>query len=83
MVGRGDAERNRAKAREHGVEFPVVLQDRWKLSKAYGIFATPVGFLIGEDGVIEHSVATGGDQILALARQGLGRERTDGRTTLR
>jgi peroxiredoxin len=83
MVGRGDLERNRAKTAEHGLEFPVVLQDRWRLSKQYGIFATPVGFLIGEDGVIERDVATGGDQILALARQGLGKERTDGRTTLR
>jgi peroxiredoxin len=83
MVGRGDPQRNRAKATEHGIEFPVVLQDRWKLSKEYGIFATPVGFLIGEDGVIERDVATGGEQILALARQGLRKERTDGRTTLR
>jgi peroxiredoxin len=78
MVGRGDIERNRAKAREHGLEFPVALQDHWKLSKEYGTFATPVGFLIGEDGVIETDVATGGNQILALARQGLGKERTDG-----
>jgi peroxiredoxin len=83
MVGRGDIEQNRAKAKEHGVEFPVALQDRWKLSKEYGTFATPVGFLIGEDGVIQRNVATGGDQILALARQGLGKERIDGRTTLR
>ena len=47
MVGRGDAEENRSKAERHGVEFPVVLQEQWKLSKEYGIFATPVAFLIG------------------------------------
>jgi peroxiredoxin len=67
MVGRGDAQENRRKAREFGLEFPVVMQDRWKLSKEYGIFATPVAFLIGKDGVIERNVAEGPEKILALA----------------
>jgi peroxiredoxin len=67
MVGRGDAQENQKKARAFGLEFPVVMQDRWKLSKEYGIFATPVAFLIGKDGVIEQNVAEGGDKILALA----------------
>jgi peroxiredoxin len=67
MVGRGDLAENRAKVEQHGFEFPVVVQDRWKLSKQYGIFATPVAFLIGEDGVIEHEVAQGVDAILDLA----------------
>jgi peroxiredoxin len=71
MVGRGDVEENRRKADEHGFEFPVVLQDRWRLSKEYGIFATPVGFLIDEQGVILRDVGTGADEILALAREGL------------
>jgi peroxiredoxin len=71
LVGRGDAEENRRKATEHGFEFPVVLQDRWRLSKEYGIFATPVGFLIDEQGVILRDVGTGADEILALAREGL------------
>jgi hypothetical protein len=67
MVSRGDLEENRRKAREHRFAFPVVLQDTWKLSKEYGIFATPVAFLIDEKGVIEKPVAIGADQILALA----------------
>jgi peroxiredoxin len=67
MVSRGDLEENRQKASEHGFAFPVVLQDTWKLSKEYGIFATPVAFLIDENGVIEKPVAIGADQILALA----------------
>jgi peroxiredoxin len=71
MVGRGDAEENRRKAAQHGFEFPVVLQDRWKLSKEYGIFATPVAFLIDEHGVIARNVGTGAAEILALAREGL------------
>ena len=68
MVGRGEPEENRRKADAYGVEFPVVLQPQWKVSRAYGIFATPVAFLISEEGVIAHNVATGMDAILALAR---------------
>ena len=71
MVGRGDAEQNKKKAMEHGVAFPVVLQERWKLSREYGIFATPVAFLIGKDGIIMRNVAKGPDQIMTLAHEGL------------
>jgi len=67
LVGRGTAEENRGKARQFGFQFPVVLQDKWKLSKEYGIFATPVAFLIGESGLIAKDVAVGKDAILALA----------------
>ncbi len=72
MVGRGNAEQNKKKAMEHGIAFPFVLQERWKLSRQYGIFATPVAFLIGKDGVILRNVAKGSDQIMTLAREGLG-----------
>jgi peroxiredoxin len=67
LVGRGAPEENRSKAEQFGFEFPVVLQEKWKLSKEYGIFATPVAFLIGENGVIASDVAVGNDAILALA----------------
>jgi peroxiredoxin len=69
LVGRGDLEENRSKAKQFGIEFPYVLQERWKLSKQYGIFATPVGFLIDEQGVIAHEVAVGPDRIIALAHE--------------
>jgi peroxiredoxin len=74
MVGRGDAEENRRKAEGHGIEFPVVLQEQWKLSKEYGTFATPVAFLIGEDGLIKKTVARGVEEILALAPQAVANE---------
>jgi peroxiredoxin len=71
VVGRGSAEENRRKAEQHGFEFPVLLQDRkWKISKEYGTLATPVAFLIGEDGVIARDAAIGRDAILALVRDG-------------
>jgi len=70
LVVRGDPEQNRLKAEQHGFQFPIVLQEKWKLSKEYGIFATPVAFLISEDGVIAKDVAVGTDAILTLARNG-------------
>jgi len=71
MVGRGDPEQNRKKVVQHRIEFPVLLQEKWKLSRQYGIFATPVAFLVGKDGVIARNVATGPDEIMTLAYEGL------------
>lgn len=64
MVGRGDVEENRRKAQQYGFEFPVVVQRKWELSKQYGIFSTPVAFLINGDGVIARNVARGTNEIL-------------------
>ncbi|HVS06652.1 MAG TPA: redoxin domain-containing protein [Candidatus Dormibacteraeota bacterium] len=70
MVSKGDLEANRQKAREHGFNFPVVLQRNWEVSKDYAMFATPVGYLIDERGVIARDVAVGGDAILRLVSAG-------------
>jgi peroxiredoxin len=67
MVTRGDVEENRRKAERFGFEFPVLFQERWRLSKEFGIFAMPVAFLIDEKGVIVKDVARGVAEILALA----------------
>ena len=74
MVSRGEPAENRRKAAAFGVEFQVVLQPGWRLSKKYGIFATPVAFLINEEGVIERDVARGPTEILALAGEALSAE---------
>ena len=71
LVARGDAEEARRKADHHGFAFPVVVQERWNLSREYGIFVVPVAFLIDEEGVIADDVARGVDEILALAPRGL------------
>jgi len=43
-----------------------VLQRQWEVSREYAMFATPVGYLIDEQGSIAADVATGVDAILAL-----------------
>jgi peroxiredoxin len=82
MIGRGDPEENRRKAEEYGLEFPIILQRKWEVSRQYGIFATPVGFLIDENGKITREVARGTEEILALASldSALGKEALGGRT---
>jgi methylamine dehydrogenase accessory protein MauD len=39
-------------AAEAGAEFPVLVQEAWKISKRYQVMATPFGFAIDEKGVI-------------------------------
>jgi peroxiredoxin len=73
MVSRGEREANQRKIEEYAIEFPVALQPGWRLSRAYGIFATPVGYLIDEHGVIVREVARGPDEILSMAQDALER----------
>jgi peroxiredoxin len=67
MVSRRDPEANRRKVEALGLTFPVALQKSWEVSRNYAMFATPVGYLIDEQGVIVADVATGVEPILALA----------------
>ena len=66
MISKGELKENRAKVKEHGLTFPVVLQQQWEISRRYAMFATPVGYLINEQGVIARDVAVGSDAIIAL-----------------
>ena len=66
MVGRGDITANESKVERHRVTFPVVVQPHWSISRLYGIFATPVGYLIDEGGTIAAPVAVGAEAIRAL-----------------
>jgi peroxiredoxin len=68
MVSRRDPEANREKVAEYGLTFPVVLQRHWEISREYGMFATPIGYLIDEQGIIAKDVAVGAEAILALVR---------------
>jgi peroxiredoxin len=66
LISRGDPAANRAKADQHGLRGPILLQKQWEVSKAYAMFATPVAYLIDERGVIAREVAIGIDAIRAL-----------------
>ena len=66
MLSRGEREVNLRKVEEHGMTFPVVLQKRWEISRLYAMFATPIAYLIDEEGIITADVAAGPEPILNL-----------------
>jgi len=66
MISKGEAKENRAKVKEHGLTFPIVLQHQWEISRRYAMFATPVAYLIDESGTIQQDAAVGVEPILAL-----------------
>lgn len=66
MISRGDVESNRCEIKEFDLTFPVVIQRHWEVSRAYGMFATPIGYLVDEDGILVADVAVGAGAILSL-----------------
>ena len=66
MISRGEPKENRAKVKEHGLTFPVVLQQQWEISRRYAMFATPIAYLTDQAGVIENDVSVGEQAILTL-----------------
>jgi peroxiredoxin len=69
VISRGDVEENRDKASELGLTFPIVLQKKWEVSLKYAMFATPIGYLIDEQGILASDVAVGIEPIMALAEE--------------
>lgn len=69
MISRRDAGATRAKADKLGLSFPIVMQKQWEVSLQYGMFATPIAYLIDERGVLLSDGAVGVESILALAHQ--------------
>jgi peroxiredoxin len=66
MIGRGDPEANRRKAADLGLTFPVALQRNWEISLLYAKFATPIAYLIDEEGVLATDVVIGVEPIREL-----------------
>lgn len=66
MIGRRDPELNRQKAAKFGLTFPIALQKNWEISLRYGMFGTPIGFLIDATGVVASEAAKGVEPILDL-----------------
>jgi peroxiredoxin len=69
VISRRDLEATRAKAESLGLTYPIVMQKQWELSMKYGMFATPIGYLVDEQGVLLSDVAVGVEPILRLAEQ--------------
>jgi peroxiredoxin len=66
LISRGELEENRRKVQANGIHLPVGIQPGWRVSREYGIFFTPVAFLVDEEGLIAREVAKGPEEIVAL-----------------
>jgi peroxiredoxin len=78
MISRGEPKENRGKVKEHGLTFPIVLQQQWEISRKYAMFATPIAYLINEGGVIAADVAVGIDAIQELMTRSAREEEAAG-----
>jgi peroxiredoxin len=68
-ISRRDFHATRAKSESLGLTYPFVMQKQWEISLKYGMFATPIGYLIDEQGLLLRDVAVGVEPILALAAE--------------
>jgi methylamine dehydrogenase accessory protein MauD len=74
MISRRDPEANRRKCAEQGLTFPVLLQRSWEISLLYAKFATPIAYLIDEQGVLATDVVVGAEPIRALMASAVNQE---------
>ena len=66
MISRGKPENTQSKVEKYGLTFPIALQNKWEISRKYEIFATPIAYLIDQQGIVITDVAVGHDAILDL-----------------
>jgi hypothetical protein len=76
MISKGEPKENRAKVKEHGLTFPIVLQQQWEISRRYAMFATPVAYLIDGAGIIAKDAAVGVEGIQSLMAEATDGDRT-------
>jgi methylamine dehydrogenase accessory protein MauD len=72
VVNNGEPEETREWADEVHARFPVLIQEKFSLSKRYEIFATPFAFVIDEQGLIASSGIVGSAQYLGYVLTGSG-----------
>jgi methylamine dehydrogenase accessory protein MauD len=53
VVNNADRDKAREWVNEHNAEFPVLIQEKWAVSKRYEVIATPFAFLIDEKGIVK------------------------------
>jgi methylamine dehydrogenase accessory protein MauD len=54
-------------------EFPVLVQEKWRVSKSFEVYATPFAFLIDAGGVVRSAGICGSPQHLGYVLSGAGR----------
>ena len=77
VVNNADPEIAREWAEDVAAEFPVLVQEKWRVSKSFEVYATPFAFLIDAGGVVRSAGIAGSQQHLGYVLSGAGRRGTD------
>jgi hypothetical protein len=80
VVLNADPDSARAWAEEMGAAFPVLVQERWRVSRTFEVYATPFAFLIDAGGVVRSAGLAGSRQQLRYVLGGAGRAAEKGKT---
>jgi methylamine dehydrogenase accessory protein MauD len=72
VVNNGELDETRQWAKEVRAGYPVLVQNKFNLSKHYEAFATPFAFVIDEQGVIASNGIVGSAQYLGYVLTGAG-----------
>ena len=78
VINNGEPEATRRWANEVGVGFPVLIQEQFRVSRHYEIFATPFAFLIDERGVIRSKGIINNRQHIRFVLSGARQEADNG-----
>jgi methylamine dehydrogenase accessory protein MauD len=77
VVNNAEPEIAREWAEDVKAEFPVLVQEKWRVSKSFEVYATPFAFLIDAGGVVRSGGIAGSQQHLGYVLSGAGRRATD------
>lgn len=77
VVNNAEPEIAREWAEDVQAEFPVLVQEKWRVSKSFEVYATPFAFLIDAGGVVRSAGICGSSQHLNYVLTGAGRRAAD------
>jgi methylamine dehydrogenase accessory protein MauD len=73
VINTGEPAKTTDWAKAVGAQFPVLAQEKYRISKSYQIFATPFAFLVDEQGIISSKGLVGSRQHLSFVLSGAGK----------
>jgi methylamine dehydrogenase accessory protein MauD len=73
VINHAEPDAAREWARDVKAEFPVLIQEKWNVSKQYEAYATPFAFLIDAGGIVRSSGIAGSRQHLGYVLTGAGK----------
>jgi len=77
VVNNAEPEIAREWAEDVAAEFPVLIQEKWRVSKSFEVYATPFAFLIDAGGVVRSAGIAGTHQHLSYVLNLAGRRAID------